>query len=48
MEHPQEGGSYIRQKDGSLVRRADLPETPAKPAQPEQKPRTPRTTTRDK
>lgn len=48
MEHPKEGGSYIRQKDGSLIRRADQPETPAKPAQPELKPRTSRTTTRDK
>ena len=47
MEHPIQGGSYIRQKDGSLVRRVEEPETPAAPARPETKPRTPRTTTKD-
>lgn len=48
MEHPNEGGSYIRQKDGSLARRVEEPETPAAPAQAEQKPRPPRATTKDR
>ncbi len=48
MEHPNEGGSYIRQKDGSLVRRVDVAEPPTSSPQPEQKPRAPRTATKDK
>lgn len=48
MEHPNEGGSYIRQKDNSLVRRGEDTEPPATSTQPEQKPRTPRTTTKEK
>lgn len=48
MEHPNEGGSYIRQKDGTLTRRSEATEPPAGPAQSEQKPRTPRATTKDK
>ena len=53
MEKPAGGGSFIRQKNGSLVRCADDPEAPATPpvTQPEPKPaaRTPRAaTTKDK
>lgn len=50
MERPNGGGSFIRQKNGSLIKRTEEAEAPPVPptTQPDPKTRTPRSTTKDR